>query len=170
MVKCCKRSSKLSKTCASIHLGGPPWDSSSKALGQDIAFSATLTMVLKVTRSGCSGVECIEDLQKMAGKTRRTWEKRQVEKSHNFSKWRHVVRQGRNDVAFSKKEMRIWFTKCRKSWKQNWSAYSRTTWTTTKLQARHNSSTARVHARAFLRMDPQNNVNSHPGHVISLSV
>lgn len=76
---------------------------------------------------------------------------------------------GRNESCFFE-EMIILLTKCRKSWKQNWSDYLRTTWTTTKLQARHNSSTARVHARAFLRMDPQNNFNSHPGHVISLSV
>ena len=87
-------------------------------------------------------------------------------KGHSFFKRQHVVRQGRNDVA--KKEMRILRTKCRKSGKQNRSRYSRTTTRpTTKLQARHNSSTARVQARAFLRMEPQNGFNSHRGHVIS---
>ena len=75
------------KPCPSIHCNfAPPWHSSSKALGQDMAFSATLTMVLKVTRSGCSGLECIEDLPKNPGKTRRTWEKRQVEKKTQFFK------------------------------------------------------------------------------------
>lgn len=90
-------------------------------------------------------------------------------KSHNFSKMTTYCEAREKWCCFFE-EMRIWFTECRKSWKQNWSDYSRTTWTTTKLQARHNSSTARVHARAFLRMEPRNNVNSHPGHVISLSV
>lgn len=74
-----------------------------------MAFSATLTMVLKVTRSGCSGVACIEDLQENQGKNAsKTWEKWQVEKKPQLFQ----MRQGRNEVvAFSKKwEMRYNFT------------------------------------------------------------
>lgn len=85
----------LSKPCPPIHCNfAPPWHSSSKALGQDMAFSATLTMVLKVTRSGCSGVACIEDLQKSHGKTGR-WKKPQFFKN--------------DDILWGKGEMMLLF-------------------------------------------------------------
>ena len=62
-----------------------------------MAFSATLTMVLKVTRSGCSGVECIEDLQ---GENASNMGKTAGGKSHNFSN---------DDMLWGKGEMMLLF-------------------------------------------------------------